>query len=37
MNTPAGWLENDNMLYRKLEFADFSQAFAFMVRVAIEA
>ena len=37
MNTPAGWLEKDNMLYRKLEFADFSQAFAFMVRVAIEA
>ncbi len=31
------WIENDNKLYRKFEFADFSEAFAFMTRVAIEA
>ena len=37
MNIPDGWTAKDNTLYRKLEFKDFSQAFAFMVRVAIEA
>jgi len=37
MNIPDGWTNKDNTLYRKLEFKDFSQAFAFMVRVAIEA
>ena len=37
MNIPQGWTEKDNALYRKLEFKDFSEAFAFMVRVAIEA
>jgi len=37
MNIPEGWTNKDNTLYRKLEFKDFSQAFAFMVRVAIEA
>ncbi|MEP6465856.1 MAG: 4a-hydroxytetrahydrobiopterin dehydratase [Parafilimonas sp.] len=37
MNIPEGWLEQDNMLYRKFEFKNFSEAFAFMVRVAIEA
>ena len=37
MNTPEGWIENDNTLYRKFEFKNFSEAFAFMVRVAIEA
>ena len=37
MKTPEGWSENNNALYRKLQFKDFSQAFAFMVRVAIEA
>ncbi len=31
------WKEEDNNLYRKFEFADFSEAFAFMTRVAIEA
>jgi len=37
MNIPNGWIEKDNTLYRKLEFKNFSEAFAFMVRVAIEA
>lgn len=31
------WTENDNKLYRKFEFKDFSEAFSFMTRVAIEA
>lgn len=31
------WTEKDNALYRKIEFSDFSEAFAFMTRVAIEA
>ena len=31
------WTEADNKLYRKFEFSDFSEAFAFMTRVAIEA
>lgn len=31
------WTENDNKLYRKFEFANFSEAFAFMTRVALEA
>ena len=31
------WQETDNKLYRKFQFADFSEAFAFMARVAIEA
>jgi len=31
------WQESDNKLYRKFQFADFSEAFAFMTRVAIEA
>lgn len=31
------WSEVNNTLYRKFEFADFSEAFAFMTRVAIEA
>jgi 4a-hydroxytetrahydrobiopterin dehydratase len=31
------WTETDNKLYKKYEFADFSEAFAFMTRVAIEA
>ena len=37
MKSPEGWFESDNTLYRKIEFKDFSTAFAFMVRVAIEA
>ncbi len=31
------WEEKNNTLYRKFEFKDFSEAFAFMTRVAIEA
>jgi 4a-hydroxytetrahydrobiopterin dehydratase len=31
------WQEKDNKLYKKFEFKDFSQAFAFMTRVALEA
>ena len=31
------WQETDNKLYRKFEFRNFSEAFAFMTRVAIEA
>ena len=31
------WQEFDNKLYRKFQFKNFSEAFAFMTRVAIEA
>ncbi|MGC4234012.1 MAG: 4a-hydroxytetrahydrobiopterin dehydratase [Niabella sp.] len=31
------WKEENNKLYRKIVFKNFSEAFAFMVRVAIEA
>lgn len=31
------WKEENNTLYRKFEFRDFSEAFAFMTRVALEA
>ena len=31
------WQEKDNNLYKKFEFKDFSEAFGFMTRVAIEA
>lgn len=31
------WIETDNKLYRKFKFKDFGEAFAFMVRVALEA
>ena len=31
------WQETDNKLYRKFEFRNFSEAFAFMTRVALEA
>lgn len=31
------WTEENNKLYRKFTFRDFSEAFAFMTRVAIEA
>ena len=31
------WQEKDNTLYRKFEFADFSEAIAFMTRVALIA
>ena len=29
-----GWEERDNALYRRFEFADFAEAFAFMTKVA---
>ncbi len=31
------WKEKNNKLYKKFEFADFSEAFAFMTRVALAA
>lgn len=31
------WTEQNNSLYRKFEFRNFSEAFGFMTRVAIEA
>lgn len=31
------WQEIDSKLYRKFQFSNFSEAFAFMTRVAIEA
>lgn len=31
------WTETDNALYRKFQFKDFSEAFAFMTRVALAA
>ena len=31
------WQEKENKLYRKFEFKDFSEAFAFMTRVAMAA
>jgi len=31
------WEEKNNSLYRKFEFSNFSEAFAFMTRVALEA
>ena len=31
------WKEENNKLYRKFEFKDFSEAFAFMTRVALAA
>ena len=31
------WQEKDNSLYKKFEFKDFSEAFAFMTRVALAA
>lgn len=31
------WAETENKLYRKFQFKNFSEAFAFMTRVAIEA
>jgi 4a-hydroxytetrahydrobiopterin dehydratase len=31
------WQEKENSLYKKFSFKDFSEAFAFMTRVALEA
>lgn len=31
------WQKTDNSLYRKFQFKDFGEAFAFMTRVALEA
>ena len=31
------WKEKNNSLYRKFQFKDFSEAFAFMARVALAA
>lgn len=31
------WTENNNQLYRTFRFKDFSEAFAFMTRVALAA
>ena len=31
------WEEKNNALYRKFQFKNFSEAFAFMTRVALEA
>jgi 4a-hydroxytetrahydrobiopterin dehydratase len=31
------WQETDNKLYKKFSFKNFSEAFAFMTRVALEA
>lgn len=31
------WIEQNNQLYKKFQFNNFSEAFAFMTRVAIEA
>ncbi|MFL9481867.1 4a-hydroxytetrahydrobiopterin dehydratase [Chitinophagaceae bacterium LWZ2-11] len=31
------WTEKNNTLYKKFEFANFSEAFAFMTRVALVA
>jgi len=32
-----GWIEKDNSLYRKFEFANFAEAFVFMTKVAAVA
>lgn len=39
MDIPAGWTKSDDgkALERRYEFADFSEAFAFLTRVAMKA
>ena len=37
MNIPAGWTEGDDRLRRDFVFANFSQAWGFMSRVALVA
>ena len=36
-SAPLGWTEVDGKLHREFTFANFSEAFAFMVRVALAA
>ena len=37
MQIPEGWTHEDNMLRKDWRFTDFSEAFAFMTRVALLA
>jgi len=37
IEAPDGWTTGDGTLHRELEFTDFTEAFAFMTRVAAEA
>ncbi len=37
MTTPEGWTQADGKLSREFEFGDFSEAWAFMSRVALLA
>ncbi|HXH58647.1 4a-hydroxytetrahydrobiopterin dehydratase [Iamia sp.] len=37
ITAPDGWENLDGRLHRELTFADFSEAFAFMTRVALAA
>ncbi len=37
LSSGKGWKETNNKLYRKFQFKNFSEAFAFMTRVALEA
>ena len=37
MDSPDGWTREDKALVRSFRFADFSEAFAFLTRVALHA
>ncbi len=37
METPRNWTHQKNSLYRKIEFKNFSEALAFIVRAGLEA
>ena len=37
MQTPEGWTREGDALVRSFKFSDFSQAFAFLTRVALHA
>jgi 4a-hydroxytetrahydrobiopterin dehydratase len=37
LNSSIMWKEENNKLYRKFEFKNFSEAFAFMTRIALQA
>jgi 4a-hydroxytetrahydrobiopterin dehydratase len=37
ISVPDGWTQDGDTLHRELEFADFSEAFGFMTRVALLA